>query len=222
MNDDYVGSRFSRALEEIYGDKNNKIIADKYGYTQQAIGKLKTKKAINETICLISENENIDLNWLQTGKGEMLLKKDENTTCTGTANNHSYEFDMLNIKAGAGEGIYNYEVEVVDRVVLDKAFFKMEPDTNKIKIIEVCGDSMEPTLIDGDHILIDESKTNKIDGIYAVQWDGQILVKRLEFNLDDTINIISDNKRYTSKTYDPKDTQIPFRIIGMKVLSIQR
>lgn len=220
MDTEFVGSRFNRALVEIYGEKNNRAIADKYGYTQQAIGKLKTKKHLNETICLISEKENINLNWLQTGDGDMFISNSKEKPLH--TKEDSYEIDMLNVRAGAGEGIYNYEVEVIDKIVIDKAFFRTTPDINKVKIIEVDGDSMEPTLANGDYIIIDENKANKVDGIYAIQLDGQLLVKRLEFNLDNTVTIMSDNPKYSNKIYNPNETQIPFHILGMKTLSIQR
>ncbi|MCV6606966.1 MAG: S24 family peptidase, partial [Campylobacterales bacterium] len=60
------------------------------------------------------------------------------------------------------------------------------------------------------------------DGIYAIQMQGQIFIKRLQFNLDGTIDIISDNPNYSTKTFNPKDNQTPLKIIGMKTLSIQR
>ncbi|MBF0189460.1 MAG: helix-turn-helix transcriptional regulator [Magnetococcales bacterium] len=44
------------------------------------------------------------------------------------------------------------------------------------------GDSMEPTLLEGDTILIDKSQADRvIDGkIYVVYWDGAVRVKRLQ------------------------------------------
>lgn len=177
------------------------------------------KEPTVSTVIDIAKNCHIDDWWLLTGKGEMLTNSKEKESIQ---NNDSYAIDMLNIKASAGKGIYNYEMEVVDKVVMDKAFFKTKPDLTKIKIIEVDGDSMYPTLKSGDHIIIDETTSYGIDGIYAIQLHGQILIKRLKFKLDGTINIISDNKAYEPELYNPKESQIPFHIIGMKTLSIQR
>lgn len=159
--------------------------------------------------------------WLLTGKGEMFLKEEKSLT-KKDALMDGYEIDVLNVKAGAGEGVYNYEIEVIDKIVMDKAFFKSIPDPSKMKIIEVDGDSMYPTLQAGDHVIIDETKTNGIDGIYALQLHNQILIKRLQFNLDGTIEIKSDNQSYNTQIYNPKETQVPLHIIGMKTLTIQR
>jgi len=72
---DSVGGRFSKALEKIFDKKNNKVISEKYKITPQSVGQLKKKKSINEMISFICENENINLNWIQTGKGSMFIEE---------------------------------------------------------------------------------------------------------------------------------------------------
>lgn len=218
MSIEIVGERFERALEFIYGDKNNKKISDKYEITQQSVGQLKKKKAINETISFICENEMINLNWIQTGKGEMFISESKEIE----KNDNNYNIDLLNVRAGAGEGIYNYVIETVDTISLDKSFFRTPINTNKVKGIQVDGDSMEPTLRDGDYVLIDENTTFGINGIYAIQFGGQILIKRLQFKMDGTVLIISDNSKYQSETFNPIENQLPFQVLGIKVLSIQK
>ena len=156
--------------------------------------------------------------WLFTGKGEMLLK--ENNLVISNDNN--YNIDLLSVRAGAGEGIYNYVIETIDTISLDKSFFRTPINTNKIKGIQVDGDSMEPTLRDGDYVLIDENTTFGVNGVYAIQLGGQILIKRLQFKMDGTVLIISDNTKYQNETFNPSENQLPFQVLGLKVLSIQR
>jgi phage repressor protein C with HTH and peptisase S24 domain len=159
----------------------------------------------------------ISFDWLLTGKGEMFPKKGE---ITEKEEENSYGIEVLNIRAGAGEGIYNYEISTVDKIYLDKNLFKTKPNIEKLKIIEVDGDSMTPTLISGDRVIIDESKNNYIDGIYAILLNNQVLIKRLQFKMNGDIKIISDNKNYDSQTYSEAENQIPFKIIGMKTFTI--
>ena len=185
-------------------------LAEKLGFKWHKIkdieaGKLKLTPEIAENI---DNFYSINGWWLLTGKGKMFLKNEKNHFMKEKLSD-GYKIDMLNVKAGAGEGIYNYEIEVIDRIVMDKAFFKSVPDPSKMKIIEVDGDSMYPTLQSGDHVIIDETKTNGIDGIYALQLHNQILIKRLQFNLNGTIEIKSDNLNYRTQIYNPKDTQVP-------------
>ncbi len=218
MSLEIVGERFERALEFIYGDKNNKKISEKYEITQQSVGQLKKKKAINETISFICGNEMINLNWIQTGIGEMFISETKEIQ----KNDNNYNIDLLNVRAGAGEGIYNYVIETIDTISLDKSFFRTPINTSKVKGIQVDGDSMEPTLRDGDYVLIDENTTFGVNGIYAIQLGGQILIKRLQFKMDGTVLIISDNNKYQSETFNPEENQLPFQVLGLKVLSIQK
>ncbi|RXJ79816.1 hypothetical protein CRU86_02255 [Aliarcobacter skirrowii] len=163
-----------------------------------------------EIVKKISEIANIDFDFLLNGK---------NIT---VQNNKNYLIDLLNVRAGAGEGIYNYVVETVDTISLDKSFFRTPINTNKIKGIQVDGDSMEPTLRDGDYVLIDENINFGTNGIYAIQYGGQILIKRLQFKMDGTILIISDNDKYDKEIFNPKENQLPFQVLGIKILSIQK
>lgn len=88
MDNETVGIRFRKALELKYGARNNPIIANKYEFAPQTIGQLKKKKAINETIASICEKENINLNWIQSGKGHVFIENDisENYVTTQNGN----------------------------------------------------------------------------------------------------------------------------------------
>ena len=177
-------------------------------------GKVKELKA--SELETLQENFLINSWWLLTGKGEMFISNDT------TKNSDNYFIDLLNVRAGAGEGIYNYVIETVDTISLDKSFFRTPINTNKIKGIQVDGDSMEPTLRDGDYVLIDENINFGTNGIYAIQYGGQILIKRLQFKMDGTILIISDNDKYDKEVFNPNENQLPFEVLGIKILSIQK
>ena len=177
-------------------------------------GKVKELKA--SELETLQENFLINSWWLSTGKGEMFISNDT------TKNSDNYFIDLLNVRAGAGEGIYNYVIETFDTISLDKSFFRTPINTNKIKGIQVDGDSMEPTLRDGDYVLIDENINFGTNGIYAIQLGGQILIKRLQFKMDGTILIISDNDKYDKELFNPKENQLPFQVLGIKILSIQK
>ena len=177
-------------------------------------GKVKELKA--SELETLQENFLINSWWLLTGKGEMFISSDI------TKISDNYSIDLLNVRAGAGEGIYNYVIETVDTISLDKSFFRTPINTNKIKGIQVDGDSMEPTLRDGDYVLIDENINFGTNGIYAIQYGGQILIKRLQFKMDGTILIISDNDKYDKELFNPKENQLPFQVLGIKILSIQK
>ena len=210
-----ISERFSEAMK--YKGLNNAFISKKYNISRQLVNNFFTnQKTLTDTLAIVCNGENINLNWLLIGKGEMFISED----IVKTSDN--YSIDLLNVRAGAGEGIYNYVIETVDTISLDKSFFRSPINTNKVKVICVDGDSMEPTLRDGDYVLIDENINFGTNGIYAIQYGGQILIKRLQFKMDGTIIIISDNEKYDREIFNPSENQLPFNIIGIKILSIQK
>ena len=60
-------------------------------------------------------------------------------------------------------------------------FEKLGIKASHCKRVRVSGDSMEPLILDGDCILIDCSKVEKIENgaIYAIAYDHELMVKRL-------------------------------------------
>ena len=210
------GDRLVKARENLGFNQAN--FSEKIDLAAQSLARYEKNK-VNpsmEFIAKLTDMFNINSNWLLTGKGEMFISNDT------TKNSNNYFIDLLNVRAGAGEGIYNYVIETVDTISLDKSFFRTPINTNKIKGIQVDGDSMEPTLRDGDYVLIDENINFGTNGIYAIQYGGQILIKRLQFKMDGTILIISDNDKYDKEEFNPKENQLPFQVLGIKILSIQK
>ena len=71
------------------------------------------------------------------------------------------------------------------------------------QVLLASGDSMEPTICDGDLLLIDCGVTRVAEnGIYALAIDGKVLVKRIQVRRDGSAALISDNPLY-------KDEAIP-------------
>ena len=198
-------------LYDFMGFKKDLEFCEKFDIKANTLSTWKKRGTIPyDLLEKISQNENISLDWLVFGNKEIKV------------NDNNYNIDLLNVRAGAGEGIYNYVIETVDTISLDKSFFRTPINTNKIKGIQVDGESMEPTLRDGDYVLIDENINFGTNGIYAIQYGGQILIKRLQFKMDGTILIISDNDKYDKEVFNPKENQLPFQVLGIKILSIQK
>jgi len=84
----------------------------------------------------------------------------------------------------------------------------------RIHIVECTGDSMEPRIMDGDFVFIDETKINpRMPGIFAL-WEGDgITIKRIEVvaNSDPIrLRLIPENEKYSS--YEQNGDEV--RIIG--------
>ncbi len=192
---------------------NKKEFAQKLGITQNSYTNYITGKRElpTDVVLKIKQLFDINIDWLLTGKGNMYNTKTQHSL---------YKIPILSLQASAGSGIHNYEIEDKNIIYLPKKIFKTPQKEENLKIIEVIGDSMEPTIKDGSYVIIDTSKKELIDGgIYAINLDNQILIKRLQ-KIPNGIKIISDNKNYSDIIYNPQETNINFHIIGKKIMQI--
>ena len=74
--------------------------------------------------------------------------------------------------------------------------------------MDVKGDSMEPTLRDGEVILIDRQRNHmKNDGMYVFRIDNDLIVKRVERRIDGSVLIKSDNPLYDTFTLHPGEQE---------------
>ncbi len=93
---------------------------------------------------------------------------------------------------------------------------------DQLCVVDVDGDSMEPTLHHGDHVLADmRQREPKRDGIYVIFYDDHLMVKRLQYNpVERRVSIISDNANYpTIPGIAPDAVQVLGRVVwlGRKV-----
>lgn len=66
-----------------------------------------------------------------------------------------------------------------------------------LALISVKGDSMTPTLSDGDLVLIDTSRKIVEDsGVYVIRLSDTLVVKRVQRHLDGSLTVASDNPKY--------------------------
>ena len=107
------------------------------------------------------------------------------------------------VRASAGNGSVVHEENVVDHLVFKRDWIvrSMGLNPKALALIDVRGDSMSPTINDGDLILLDTREGQQTtEGIYAINLAGGLLVKRLRLRLSGTIEVVSDNERYGTET----------------------
>jgi phage repressor protein C with HTH and peptisase S24 domain len=112
------------------------------------------------------------------------------------------------VRASAGGGSVIHDESVVDHLAFKRDWITKSLGCNpeQICVIEVRGDSMNPTLNDADLLLLDmRTVTQRVEGVYVIQLQGSLLVKRLRFKINGTVDVISDNKRYGTETLTSKE-----------------
>lgn len=89
-----------------------------------------------------------------------------------------------------------------------------------MKIFQIAGDSMEPTLSDSDLIMVNLVETAVRSGyIYLVRMEEELMVKRLENRPGGILLLRSDNRNYADIAVPKGDESIDFRIFGRMVWS---
>lgn len=123
------------------------------------------------------------------------------------------------VQASAGHGSVVGDENVVDHLVFKRDWVvrAMGLDPKSLALIDVRGDSMSPTINDGDLILLDTRQAHQVtEGIYAINLAGGLLVKRLRLRLSGAVEVISDNDRYGTETING-DQLAQLHIVGRVV-----
>lgn len=123
--------------------------------------------------------------------------------------------DMIDATACCGDGIDNLPEKVCGHWKLPAVEFKSitagQPEN--IKMLRVQGDSMMPTINEGDFVWVDISNNfASSDGIYLIRMATGLAVKRLQAGLSDIV-IKSDNSRYSDITAAVGEIQIIGKVV---------
>ena len=150
-----------------------------------------------------------DPGWLLTGEGQ--AEKKETNSKEPTSSSTLNDFVLVpryNIETSAGGGSIIHSEQIVDHLAFKTCWVSKElgADPKNLLLIHSIGDSMEPTLRAGDLLLVDRNKARmKGDGIYLINFDDGLMVKRLEWMMDSTVVIRGDN---TSVSREQKLTAV--------------
>lgn len=120
----------------------------------------------------------------------------------------------LPLGASAGPGALPAEEIPSGRLRFSNRWLKgqgLEPAM--LSVIEVEGDSMEPTLRDGDEILVDRTPRPLRAGIHVIRLDDVLLVKRLESGPGGMVRVISDNVAYPRLERPVQDVELVGRVV---------
>lgn len=113
------------------------------------------------------------------------------------------QIPVLDVEASAGHGALAEMESKSGQFGFDEGWLrKLTPSkASSLSIIHVHGDSMEPTLHDGDEVMVDlgDGQSRLRDGIYVLRMDDALNVKRVAIEPQGRrISVLSDNPAYPS------------------------
>lgn len=206
--------------------------AEQFGLAQTTYGPYETgKRSVpDELKQQLSQRFNVNLHWLITGQGEMYVGGNAGeSACSEQPNDgavsrqplalrDSVEVPMLDLKLSAGMGDeWGLGLPTGESIYVPKRVARRYPSNSVFVGALVDGDSMEPTLHDGEPVVFVKGFV-KGDGIYVLAVNGEFFVKRLEFNrILNKLRIISDNPKYPP-TELGMDALEGVRILGKVVI----
>lgn len=165
-----------------------------------------------DTAFSIATKEGVSIEWLVTGEAPIDMKKSSST------HELVLEKPKYNVVASAGGGSFIDTEVPIEYYPFTHRFLKRRRLLHAdLCVIEARGESMEPTIEDGDELLLKlmhEPSSKALEGVYVVNIDNQLRVKRLEFDvIRDGYRIISDNKLYPEEFID-RDALDRMKVIG--------
>lgn len=126
------------------------------------------------------------------------------------------EIAMLDVSACCGAGTDNPEENVVGIWQMPLTDFKSitAASPEHIRIVRAIGDSMQPTINDGDFVFVDTSSQSMTsDGIYVISSAAGLAVKRLQNSFTGDVIVRSDNKAYDSLSFSLSDLHLLGRVV---------
>ncbi len=209
---DYAG--FGARLAEAISPEKITAFASRAGVPQPTVSKYMRGQGTAPRLDLaarLADAAGCTLEWLVWGKGE------------GPSGDASLiRIPRYSATLAAGAGSWNDGRQLVDYFPFTSEFLRQRLNRGSAKglvLLEAKGDSMYPTIHDGELLLVDEDDNRIVDGILAFVLDGDARVKRFRRRVDG-VSLISDNPAYDPEEVAGKDLK-KLQIIGRPLLGLQ-
>jgi len=204
--------RVKDILSDTLGNRKvfDKDVAEALDINQITFATMKSRNKIPyKEILEFCAKRKISINWLMFNQVVQSLQSE------------SEKFERIHyfkdIYASAGGGALNYE-EDSESLYLDEEMINHLGGRSAIKNIQalnVMGDSMEPTLNDGDIVFLDrDSKNPNRNGVYVVATPVGLFIKRLQLKSDGMVALVSDNVAYSDELVNSEDVEVLGKVVG--------
>ncbi len=174
------------------------------------------------TIGKLADRFGVSTTWLKTGKGEahacrsVTVADEENDSLVWIP---SYR---LAFHCGAGSEAPEWiEDTLSPSFAYRREFFQARHiNPRKCRRVIAEGDSMQPLICNGDHVLfveVPEGEPIKDGKVYALSYGGALRIKRLRQKINGDLTIISENPDYPPETVPAQEVDGLIRIYGIVI-----
>ena len=211
-------SRLDAFLQKVYeatGFRYQNELASALGINPSGITQArKTDSVPAKWILLLYRKYGLNPGWLEEGVGPIFIKS------THTDGAEFRQVPKVKARLCAGDGSFEVGSEIEEYYSFRMDWLSKKGTAEKMVLLDIFGNSMEPEFREGDTVLIDESQKDVLAGaVYAVGIDDTIMVKRVEKHPKGLV-LLSDNTKYESLYLENEDVN-RVRIIG-KVIWVCR
>ena len=206
-------ARINKDITQVQLSKKLQLLGKKVSAQQISSWERGDYSPSHKNLSAICEVLSLDMNYFseKTGQGKIHPVPHCETDVPN-------EFSLVDKRKGAisaGPGL-RPDNDVDFRLAFRIDWLEQFGGAKQLFVIKVEGDSMEPSFMEGDNLLINKN-INEIKaggGIFAINWNKMTLVKRLQMNPQtDEIIIKSDNPNYDSIVVKPNEIKIEGKVI---------
>lgn len=222
-----LGERVATRLKEL--GMSQAELARRIGLTRSAVSAWQTRDVRTvkaETLLDAARVLKVHPMWLASGRGAKEIDEEFVGQPIATIDDDASDLDkdyivipeyQLSFSAGAGSIAESENPDGIPAAYKVSWLQSIGLNPRNARRFRVRGDSMEPTLLHDDRILVDVSQNlpEQIqDGaVYAVRYGESLKVKRLRRRIDGRIVLVSDNPAYSEEVITPEYAD-DFAIIG--------
>jgi len=181
---------FYRRISDATGIFSQTQLASILKVNRSAITQAKKNDSIPpKWILQLSKEFGLNPEWIETGIGEKFMRHDEDATFE--------KIPKVKARLSAGGGSFDVRDEIEGFYSFKKEWVRKRGVSNRMVLMDIFGNSMEPELKDGDTVLVDQSQKAILAGaVYAVGIDDTVMVKRVEKHPNKLV-LLSNNETYS-------------------------
>lgn len=202
-----LGEEFHQRLKSLIGDERPFEWAKRVGIPSSTFDRIWNRHAVPKAgiLLAISEFCGVSVDWLLRGKEILNRRKD-------VPQSTILSIPLLDTPTldGPNRLAMTKSLEI-SRFCLNAD--QSEIDDGAFLAAKMRGNTMEPTLGDGDIVIIDTRKKNISGSIMALSWNGEFHIRRLDSQLGGPV-IISDNKQFYASQSLTQDDLNKIAVMG--------